>query len=138
MQLTVKKEFDYSHKVRTWKANPFVIAFVYPAQGKAYIVKGDRIRVRQWIENNEPNCLVWWETYIHNPYVKSSYTAYSLFVEGARCHCGHNSVQKYGRHVRKGSYIHATEIQTGETFYKTMRRMPRCFPRELKKFVKSV
>ena len=141
--LPVQKEFKYQ-VIGAWRnANPFVIAFIYPRKGNAYIVKGGFVDVRKYLKTI-PIALVHL-SYWHQKRVRKCQMVMglpeNLKVTLTFAHWpSENKIQysdsfspptiiKKVRNIKRvGFYI----IRDNKlVFYKKLRHAPRCWPKEI-------
>lgn len=147
MKLPVKKEFDYSIIGSYRNVNPFTIAFVYPKNSKAYIVKGGLNDVKRYLEaDKEPSIRFF--TMFHKKKSRTNVKIHGLnesfsvgFLgpkypsENIRHDDFHNPyVEKNVRNImRHELYV---GYRSGKTIYKKrLRKIPRKWMEELNEFV---
>jgi len=141
--LKIAKEFPYN-KIGSYEAaNPFTIAFVYPQSGEACVVKGGLNDVKKYIDANYPIAIINY-TFFH----KGTHRGYYSFNgEKNGCHITFKkSAPSYRRQEGTFGYIPAKQghrcqvIVTcykseGTGFKKELRRLPRCWMKELNPYV---
>ena len=146
--LKIAKEFPYNKLGSYREANPFTIAFVYPQSGEACVVKGGLNDVQKYVEANYPIAIINYQ-FFH----KGKHRGYYRF-NGEKDGC-HISFKKsapsyrqqeynggFGYSAKQGHRCQVTVTcyekgckKEGKGFKKELRRLPRCWMKELDPYV---
>lgn len=125
--LEVRKEFKWN-KIGSWSfCNPFTIMFIYPANEKGFIIKGGLRDCEDWVEDNmaDKNYVMNYRMF-HNHECRGSWKV--NLVKG-KCYIMRNFD---GKKRIKGYQIQVyVDNLLKPNFTKIVRRIPRCFPKEL-------
>lgn len=107
------------------RTDPYAMAFVYPLEGEPILIKGGLIKVKAELETIQgPFC--WFKTLFNNGKSRSIGPYFENMPDGTACYPSFTKREKTLRFFKDGS----------ETFKKTFRRFPRCFPVEIKNLIK--
>jgi hypothetical protein len=141
--LKIAKEFTYDKIGGYRKGNPFTIAFVYPQSGEACIVKGGLNDVQKYVKENYPIAIINYQFFHkgqHRGYhsingEKEGY--YISFKKSAPSYRQQEYNSGFGYSAKQGHRCQVTvrHYENESGFKKELRRLPRCWMKELNPYV---
>ena len=124
--MEIRKEFHWD-KVQSWKRkDPFMFSFIYPMDGKPFIIKGGLNDVKAEIKKIKDIAFVlhteWW----------GNGTTYQMkeFINVKAMWC-------YRSPINFGEDSTHVLLYDKEFLGKPVKRIPRCFPAQLKQAIKN-
>jgi hypothetical protein len=133
MPLLKCTEFRWSKIGSYTNGNPFTIAFCYPSDGKPFVLKGG-INIIEPILKGTKVPLVVHQTYWKDGHCRSIVTTYG-FPMGTYIHFWKNQHKTKPNRFNPRRFAKIIVSKKGHTTEYNMRRFPRCFPDQLRKFI---
>jgi hypothetical protein len=138
--LKIAKEFPYNKLGSYREANPFTIAFVYPQSGEACVVKGGLNDVKKYIDANYPIAIINYTFFakgINRGYYRVNGEKKGYHISFKKSRPSYRKEEGMWGHPAKQGHRCMVIIfgMGGNCFEKEVRRLPRCWMKELNPYV---
>lgn len=131
--LRIQKEFPYDRINSFRNGNPYIIKFIYPSEGKPFIVKGGSRDVDKYINENVSVPAIINVTWWHHGKHRSMWRGHLINISVRKPVLCPDKNWKYSQF---GYEIMAAKSNTFKyELIKKVRKMPRCWLKELNGFI---
>jgi hypothetical protein len=129
-------EFDWT-PIHSWSdGNPFTIAFCYPMEGKPFVLKGGCKSIEPILKKTKVPVVVHF-SYWHHGNSRYLVNCYG-FPKNVLIYFWTSAHKVMPMRGKTRRYIRlSVNVQNGKSVDYRMRRIPRCFPEQLREFAKE-